>query len=454
MQLWPIDVLGEVFKFMPSRAHILGGVCKRFKNAVNTEEFWALRLKTRFNITALPAGHTYRDYYKLCFGAMQKLKHPLIPTGQVNEGGAKGFQNGFALTMTHRVDDFQILELDKNVVRLKKGTQEVMRWVLNPSAYFLDRIINEYWLVRSQQATYLLNTNSQECVLLANARLDVSIRHDLLFTIGETTLNVQNLKSKEMLFMGVVFFNNKRHLYSLTDGEIAFVTNQNKLVLVNKDFKVIQMPCFFEPQDRLNESQLIVKIDDNSFLFDLNSLQLIPINLGVFSFKADSKVAFVSNNFLTVCEYPNLHPLFQYPLPFNYDILKLDPRFVLLKPTVEPQAGRSQFRIIYLNEKGDYPFNKRKMTYIGSEAFFILFARLSDSILEISCLNALTLEYFTPVRLIQNFQFRSAVKISPYLGPLNEDYLVVSYVQYMIKVKAVLRSCNGDYKITTYQYNY
>ena len=253
--------------------------------------------------------------------------------------------------------------------------------------------------------------------------------------------------------MGVINFNQTSHIYHL-DGEIAFVTDQNQLLLVCDTYKIYRMPCFFDPQARLNESQLIVKIDENSFIFDLKSLQLIPLNLGLFSFKSDSKLAFFRDNYLKIYEYPNFKTFARYSMNSNHDILKLDPRFVLLKPTIEPKEGRSQFRILYFNEKNEYEFSKRKMTYIGSEAFYLLFARLDDYILQISCFNALTFEFFTPVRNIQNFQFRSATKILPCMTESQEDYLVVSYSKYMIRVKAVLRSINGEIKITAYQYNY
>lgn len=452
MQAWPIDVLREVFMFIPSHAPIIAKVCKRFQIAIDNEEFWALRLRTRFNISPLPNG-TCKNYYKVCFQAMLKLKQPLIPSGQTGEGSVRRLQNGFASTMSHRIDDTQVLELDRDVVRLKKGSQEVMRWVLIPSTYFLENIINEYWLVRSPAATYLLNQNNNACSLLAHSCVDVFIRNDLIYSIGETTLNIQSLVTNQLLFIGVIKFNNSSHIYHL-DGEIAFVTDQNQLLLVCDTYKVYPMPCFFEPQARLNESQLIVKIGDNSFIFDLISLQLLPLNLGLFSFKSDSKVAFFKNDCLTVYEYPNFKTLGRYSMISNHDILKLDQRFVLLRPTIEPKEGRSQFRILYFNENKEYEFSRRKMTYIGSEAFYLLFARLEDYVLQISCFNALTFEFFTPVRNIQNFQFRSATKILPCMIESQEDYLVVSYSKYMIRVKTVLRSINGEIKITAYQYNY
>ena len=194
MQAWPIDVLSEVFKYIPSHAPIIAKVCKRFKNAVDTEEFWALRLRTRFNISAIPNG-TCKNYYKVCFQAMVTLRHPLIPSGQTCEGSVRRLHNGFASTMSYRIDENQVLELDRNVVRLKKGSQEVMSWGLIPSTYFLENIINDYWLVRSPAATYLLNQNNYECSLLAHSCVDVFIRNDLIFSFGQTTLNIQSLVS-------------------------------------------------------------------------------------------------------------------------------------------------------------------------------------------------------------------------------------------------------------------
>ncbi|MFN4174154.1 MAG: F-box protein, partial [Parachlamydiaceae bacterium] len=131
MQLWPLDILGEVFKNIPKEAPIIAKVCKRFRNAVDTEAFWALRLKTRFNIKVIPQG-TYKSYYKLCFAGMEKLKSPIIPSDQIAEGSFKRYQNGAVSRIAHRIDENLSIELDNNAVRLKKGHEVLALFVLAP----------------------------------------------------------------------------------------------------------------------------------------------------------------------------------------------------------------------------------------------------------------------------------------------------------------------------------
>lgn len=454
MQLWPIDILRYVFSLVPNDLPKIARVCKRFRFVETDDALWAIRLKTRFNITKIPPDSLYKEHYKLCFYSMLKLRSFIIPAGQQDMGSVRPLQSGFTTEMSFRVDDAQILEIRRNVLTLKNRTQIICRWTLVPSTYIIKHIHGEYWTIQSPASTYLLNIANFTCDLLANAPIDVSIRGPYLLTVGETTLNVHRIVDKAQCFTGIIFFNNKKHIYHLDDGDIAFLTIQQQLILISNDIKIYNAPSFFEPQARLNETNLIVSVNQVTCIFDLEKLKIIPLDLGSYSFRTSDCIAFYKNAELIICN-KNLKVLFKYLVPNNQDILHIDNRFVLLKPTHEPDIKISSFNLLNLTQPGFFAFRRRaNLIFIGAEGFYLLFARLNDTTLEIMCFNPLNLEFFTPIRLIQNYQFKSATRISNHMGRFEGDYLVVTYFEYMIKVQAVLSSHTGEYKITTYHYKY
>lgn len=449
MQLWPIDILGETFKLIPEEAPKIAQVCRRFRFIVDQEWFWALRLQRRFQITEVPTNTTAKAYYLLYFSVLTTFKRPLRHGQQPLIESAQPIGNGYAAKMVYRLEDGRTLELWRSVLCVKDRLQGVQkRWELVRAAYYLEKLNGDFWRASSSHSTYLIDVKKGECHLVVANEAALFVRDIFLFALTADKLYVCDIRDMTPLFNRTILVNGAQQIYHFAYGEVAMVTDQDELILINRDIRVFRMPAYFRPRDRLDENRIIVERDGNTHFFDLVSCQLEPRPLGRFAFKIPDRIAFTQNETLTLYSFPNFEERLSYPLSSREEIICLTLLYVLYKS----KEGVA-FRVLNLKNREEHLIESSRMTYIGSEGFFLVFAKLTHMTLDILSYNPMTRELIQR-QPITSYHFHAATRITDRMEGFVGNYLVVNYASYEIKVMAILQGMNGEYKRVSLNYKY